>query len=343
MIKAKLVFRDDAGNICPPGHINSLPPAQFYSEWAEGKLWRDVVVTLTDRALVVKGLQDPRSKEFQLVGGETYFAWGELDRYLSLVPRLLYLHDCSDMPGSRLATCLEEDSFRDVAMFAPEVMKAKRATYKNDKLYTTYYDLSADIVHTQDWYDRNPAVVVRDIILELLKKWTVRDNATLLYLLNQSCNLINNVFVATAFTPSVFSSMRDEIARWQIETPHLLATAHALSKMDFDAWDSIAKFTNEPGTLGLHPENAILMGNTHLFCLGSPHDISYPDYGAGQKDLFLCGSPDILGVRSVAAEPSCHLVDHTIIGAPMFGWLWYTYIGTQITNSRAVVAGVLKD
>lgn len=340
MIEAKLVFRDAAGNICPPGHVNSLEPEKFYTEWATGKLRRDVVVHLDNPAAVEKGLRNTSSPEFQLVGGESYWAWSKLDGFLSLVPRFLSLHDDSETQG-HLATMID-DSLPSVSMFAPEVQQVKRATYRNNKLYTTYYDLTASVAHTDDWYDRDPEEVVRDIILELLEKWTVRDNATLLYLLNTSCGLINDVCVTQAkFTPVMFSTMRDLLWRWQLATPHCVATAQAISRIDFEEWSGFASFVNQPEPDSLHTEHGRLM-DTALFCVGAPHDVTYPDYGDDQKGIFLCGSPDVLGVRSVLVRPRAEVVNHSIVGAPVHGWAWYTHIGTQITNSRAVVAGVLE-
>jgi hypothetical protein len=198
-------------------------------------------------------------------------------------------------------------------------------------------------MHTDDWYDREPKKVIRDIILELLKKWTMRDNATLLYLLNQSCNLVNDIYVSESkLTPALFVAMRTAVQRWKIRaTPHCVATAQALSRLDFDAWKSMASFVNQPDLNSLSPEHGKLM-DTALFCIGAPHDVVYPDCGEYPKDFFLCGSPHELGARSVFVHPKVHVVNHTSIGAPVHGWMWTTHIGTQITNSRAVVAGLLE-
>lgn len=340
MINAVLIFRDDAGNICAPGHINSLAHERFFTSWAEGKLRRDVVVHLENPDLVEKGLRNTHSPEFQMIGGEAYLAWKKLDDYLSLAPRLLYWHDESESQG-QLVTCLD-DSMPTVSMFAPDVQKAERAIYKNDKLYTTYYPLTAAVSHTDDWYARDPKEVVRDIILELLAQWTVRDNATILYLLNQSCGLINNIYVSSdKLTPVMFSRMRDEVWRWQINIPHCIATAQAISRIDFEEWEGFGTFVNSPDPEGLDPEHGRLM-DTALTCVGAPHDVTYPDYGDAPKGLFLCGPPETLGARSVLMRLHAEVVNHAIVGAPVYGWAWHTYIGTQVTNSRAVVASVLE-
>ena len=324
MIKAKLVFRDAEGNLCPPGYIKSLEPLKLYADWAAGKLIRDVAVTLEKPDMIERALRDPSSPDFHLVGAEAYYAWGELDSELSLVPKLLAMYD-NTVPGSQLVTDQEED-FNDVAWHAADVETAEsRVIRARDKMYATYYWLSADVAHTADWYDRDPKEVVRDIILELLQKWTKRDNATLLHLLNTACNQINDIIVFKDFTLAAFNHIHTQVARWKMLVSHVLATARVLAQADPRMWEDVAM---EP------------------ICLGAPSDVTWVDYAGSsrdQKDLFVCGHPSVLGARGVKVEAEAHPVKNDQTTATEYGWLWSKNVSTQITNSRAVVAGMMIE
>jgi len=327
MISAKLVFRDDAGNLCPPGHINSLTPEKFYTDWAAGKLQRDVVVQITDPTVVERGFRNPHSLEFQLAGVETYYAWGAIDEELLLAPKLLTVYrDLS--PAQVLVTRRNNKDFHDIAWHMLKAGVAESIVVRaRGKLYATFYPLSADVSHTADWYDRDPKDVVRDIILELLEKWTKRDNATVLHLLNTACNTINDVFAFKELTSFAVDCMRTQVMRWQFSEPqmHVLATARALANMDPEKWKR---------------------WHMHPICLGAPHDVTWADYTSSsrdQKDLFLCAAPSALGARGVKIEIQAEPIRNTQTPSTEYGWLWSSEISTQVTNSRAVVAGAFEE
>jgi hypothetical protein len=329
VFKAQIVFKDEAGQVVS---IDRLSPNEFYSGWAAGKLRRGVEVTAPDWGVIKQGLENPQSPQFQIVCGEVYSTWSELDSQLALPWRLLTLSDVQ-LDAGQVDRGQAFDSSREVT-FAQELDWVEiRST---EKYHNHFYWLSAVISHEADWYRRDPKEVVHDMIMELLQQWTVRDNATLLHLLNTSADAINNTYTFDSFTPIIFNSMKIEIAKWHIESPHCLATARVMASSDFSAWDRFADYTHAD----LNPvvlEDARLM-EAYLYCLGSPHDDFYP-LAEGWNELFLCGSPQDLGVRTVGIEPKAEIVKET----GQHGWLWSTYIGTAVTNARAVVAGQLYE
>lgn len=348
MISIDLVFRNEEGIVVPAVHINSLDPSEFYQQWANGELRRDVAVTIEDEVTIRRSLQDFKSSEFQLVGAEVFGAWRDLDRNLSLTNHCLA--HWTDHSGGHAVGPKVHDSHDPV--IAPEVMEVKRDEFKI-QYYTTYYWLTASVLHDAVWYARDPKVVVYDIVMELLNQWTMRDNATLLYLLKQA-DTINKPEAYKLFTPHALANMITQVSRWAIPVSHFIATAEVLAELsdpDWErfmisvgVWEKKGSFIRDPKWVntGTGESPGRLMDLTTL-CIGSRHDAFYPFLkdDSSWSDMYALGMPASLGIRAIHTEPQGKAAKATVLDVAQQGWLWSTYIGTAVLNSRAVATALV--
>jgi hypothetical protein len=329
MIKADLVFKNVEGQVVPLEHINSMPHHEFFSAWAKGELRRDVEVTLEDPEAVEKGLKDFTSPEFQLVGGEIYDAWNKLDMVL-LLPHRFLAHWQDTNPGSELKVH-EADS----PVIAPEVKEVKLGE-GHIKYYSHYYWLTAQVAHEQQWYARDPQTVVYDMILELLHQWTMRDNATLLLLMSRSVREEDEPDRYEALTPNSFANLLTLVSRWAIPVPHCIVTAKVLADLDNPDWPRFCtNMVNQPedGPAG-YSHGRIMDIDT--FCIGAPTDAFYPESETSPPDFYMCGMPSQLGVRAIKVETGVKSLEIQLLNEEKHGWIWSTYIGTAVLNSKAV-------
>ena len=356
MIKAEIVFKDSSNSTFPKEMVNNFPPIEFFSQWSKGELRRDVEVILEDTEAVENGLNDFKSPEFQLVGAKVFEAWRDLDSRLSLTKHVL-AHWQAPEEQRRGGGGKEKDKLLGAKIhnsydpvIAPEVMKMRKKDKLATEYYTEYYWLTASVVHPADWYvAKDPKEVVRDMVLELLNQWTMRDNATLLLLLNNATT-INNSKVCKEFTPNIFSELLTQVSRWAIPVPHFLATAKVFADLVNPDWERFSegigknnefiypKWTNIPDDF----EHGRIM-DVSVACIGSRHDAFYPIKEENDwADMYMLGMPSSLGIRAISISPAIESVECLKLHVEERGWLLIAYIGTAILNARAVAMGFLK-
>jgi hypothetical protein len=165
--------------------------------------------------------------------------------------------------------------------------------------------------------------VVYNTLCQLLREITNRDNAGVLYLLHQSSQT-KDVIAFNQFTVNAFCHLRNEIWKWALPVTTCVGTAKAFSRID----------TEEDWFCKLDSASMPRFGGVELLCVGGPHDFIYPmeDEFA---DLFMCSTPQHLGVRCVKEPLSLQqpVSDPAACTASMT-------IATAILSNKAVQAGV---
>jgi len=155
-------------------------------------------------------------------------------------------------------------------------------------------------------------------LCKLLREITNRDNATVLQLINETSQT-NDVYVLNAFTPAVFTTLRNEIWKWALPVTTCVGTANAFSRIDVE----------EEWFCGFDTACLPQFGGVELLCVGSPHDFIYP-MDETFADLFMCSAPQYLGVRCVKEQLALSRTDT--------GYSVSTTIATAILSAKAVQA-----
>lgn len=154
-------------------------------------------------------------------------------------------------------------------------------------------------------------------------------------LLDASASTYNDLVFFNAFTPSVFQSMRTQIARWSIPVAHAL--------ISIDLWNDIltdTEFASYYDPVSKH--QLIMEGN-----LGSFFGVSLLTDGFREENLqvlnpgevYFLGTPKALGVLMERKPLTVESTIGAVIGQPTKGWFMQAIVSHAVVNSRSVVRG----
>jgi len=155
-------------------------------------------------------------------------------------------------------------------------------------------------------------------------------------LLDASANAYNELVFFNAFTPSVFQSMRTQIARWTIPVANAL--------LSVDLWDDILADTEFASYYDPVSKHQIIMEGV----LGSFYGVNLLTDGFRYETLqvlnpgevYFLGTPKALGVVMERKPLTVENTMGAIVGQPKRGWFMSQIQSQVIANARSVVKGV---
>ncbi len=165
----------------------------------------------------------------------------------------------------------------------------------------------------------------------------VREDETSKFLLDQAAPIANDIISFGAFTPTVFATLRDQIWRWALQTPHMIMAVDLQKDVFADTdWQGIyspvekhVNFTE--GKFGV-------IGGVEVFTDGYRFDtLKVLEPG----EIYMLSAPATLGAKlpmvPMYSEP---INKHAVDGSPRKGWWLGQYQAIVIANSKGVSKGV---
>jgi hypothetical protein len=145
----------------------------------------------------------------------------------------------------------------------------------------------------------------------------------------------NDLFYFNTFTPTVFSQMMNQVARWGIPvTTAILA---------FDLWNDIIADTEFSSWFDPVSKHEIVLEGSLGSLMGVQLITDAFRYETlkvlSTGEIFFCGAPQTLGGITQRKELQTKAIDKYSQGKPERGWYMEQIQGMSITNSRAIIRG----
>ena len=167
---------------------------------------------------------------------------------------------------------------------------------------------------------------------QILRQEDLRTKA----LADAAASAYNELVFFNAFTPSVFQSMRTQIARWTIPVANALIAV--------DLWDDILADTEFASYYDPVSKHQIIMEGV----LGSFYGVQLMTDGFRYETLqvlnpgevYFFGTPKSLGVVMERKPLTVENTIGAVIGQPTRGWFMEQIESAVIVNARSVVRGI---
>lgn len=154
-------------------------------------------------------------------------------------------------------------------------------------------------------------------------------------LVDASATAYNNSFLFNTFTPTVFSSMQNQVMRWGIPV-HMAIIA-------FDIWPDIVADTEFSTFFDPVSKHEIVMNGYLGNILGTQIHTDGFRYDTlkvlNPGEVYFVGAPANLGAITTRKSLSTAPINLHLLGRPERGWFMEQIEGMAIVNSRAVVKG----
>jgi len=165
----------------------------------------------------------------------------------------------------------------------------------------------------------------------------VREDNVCKFLLDQAAPIANDIISFGAFTPTVWATLRDQVWRWALQTPHCLLAVDLQKDIFADSdWHGIYSPVEKHVlfTEGKFGE----IGGVEVFTDGYRYDtLRVLDEG----EIYMLAAPATLGAKlplvPMYSEP---INKHAVDGSPRRGWWLGQYEAIVIANSKGVSKGV---
>lgn len=137
-------------------------------------------------------------------------------------------------------------------------------------------------------------------------------------------------------TPSVFSSLRTQVARWPLPVTQCL--------LSFSLWDDIIAHTDFSGWFDPVSQFQIVTEGYLGNLMGvSLHSDAFRDPNLQvltDGEIYMCSAPQTLGAITQRSELTAEPIDKFDISQPSRGWYMYACEGMAIVNSRGIAKGI---
>jgi len=202
-------------------------------------------------------------------------------------------------------------------------------------VYPPEFYLAAKIVMEDREIEQSSGDLLQDKYEDGLEQLLVSEDKVWLNLSRTAASASNDVFFFNTFTPTVFSQMRTEVARWGIPVTTAVVA--------YDLWNDIltdAEFSAYVDPVSKH--EMVLDGS-----IGSFLGVQFITDGyraetlrvLSDGEVFMLGAPQTLGGITVRKDLMTKNIDLYNQGKPERGWFMEQIEGMAIVNSRAVTRG----
>lgn len=168
-----------------------------------------------------------------------------------------------------------------------------------------------------------------------LEQILVREDNVWLNLARSAAPTANDLFFFNTFTPTVFSEMRTQVARWGIPVTTAVVA--------FDMWNDIIADSEFSSWFDPVSKHEIVLEGSLGSILGVQLITDAFRYDTlkvlSPGEVFFLGAPQTLGGITQRKELATQSIDKYNQGKPERGWFMEQIEGMAIVNSRALVRG----
>ena len=202
-------------------------------------------------------------------------------------------------------------------------------------VYPPEFYLAAKILMEDREIEQSSGDLLQDKYEDGLEQLLVSEDKVWLSLCRTAATASNDIFFFNTFTPTVFSQMRTEVARWGIPVTTAVVA--------YDLWNDIltdAEFSAYVDPVVKH--EMVLEGS-----IGSFFGVQFITDGyraetlrvLSDGEVFMLGAPQTLGGITVRKDLMTKNIDMYNQGKPERGWFMEQIEGMSIVNSRALTRG----
>lgn len=202
-------------------------------------------------------------------------------------------------------------------------------------VYPPEFYLLANILIEDKEIEQAPGDLMDDKYQDGLEQMLVREDNVWLTLARAAAPTSNDLFFFNTFTPTVFSEMRTQVARWGIPvTTSILAFDlwnDIIADSEFSSWfDPVSKHEIVlEGSLGS------LLGIQLITDAFRHETLKVLDEG----EVFFLGAPQTLGGITQRKDLMTQSIDRYSSGIPERGWFMEQIEGMALVNDRALTRG----
>lgn len=206
---------------------------------------------------------------------------------------------------------------------------------RQNYIYPPEFYIIANIVIEDKEIEQASGDLLDDKYQDGLERIMVTEDQTWRGLVNAAAGASNDLFLFNTFTPTVFSTMRTQIARWGIPVTGAIIA--------FDLWDDIIADTEFSTWFDPVSKHEIVLEGS----LGSILGVNLITDAFRHETLkvlepgevYFVGAPQTLGGITQRKELATESINRYNQGKPERGWFMETIEGMSIVNSRAVTRG----
>lgn len=222
-----------------------------------------------------------------------------------------------------------------ISFFVTADSNAIASQVRQSYIYPPEFYLVAHVLIEDKEIEQASGDLLDDKYQDGLEQIMVREDNVWRDLINAAAGASNDLFLFNTFTPTVFSTMRTQIARWGIPV-----TGAVLA---FDLWDDIIADTEFSTWFDPVSKHEIVLEGS----LGSILGVNLITDAFRHETLkvlergevYFLGAPQTLGGITQRKELATESINRYNQGAPERGWYFQAIEGMSIVNSRAVTRG----
>lgn len=222
-----------------------------------------------------------------------------------------------------------------VAYFVTANPQVVHSQVRQNYVYPPEFYLIAGITIEDKEIEQASGDLLDDKYQDGLEQILVREDNTWLRVARQAANTNNDLFFFNTFTPTVFSEMRTQVARWGIPVTTAIIA--------FDLWNDIIADTEFSSWVDpVHKHEIVLEGSlgsilgVQLITDAFRHETLRV---LSEGEVFFLGAPQTLGGITQRKELSVEAINRYTHFRPERGWFMEQIEGMSIVNSRALVRG----
>lgn len=222
-----------------------------------------------------------------------------------------------------------------VAYFVTSDPNVVASQVRQNYIYPPEFYLLAHITVEDKEIEQASGDLLDDKYQDGLEQILVEEDKVWLNLARTAAPTSNDLFFFNTFTPTVFSEMRTQVARWGIPvTTAVLA---------FDLWNDIIADSEFSGWFDPVSKHEIVLEGSLGSILGVQLITDAFRYETlrvlSPGEVFFLGAPQTLGGLTQRKELATESINKYSQGKPERGWFMEQIEGMAITNSRALVRG----
>jgi len=202
-------------------------------------------------------------------------------------------------------------------------------------VYPPEFDLIASVSIEVKEIEQASGDLLDDKYQDSLEQILVQEDTTWLNLARTAASTSNDLFFFNTFTPTVFSEMRTQVARWGIPCTSAIVA--------FDLWNDILSDTEFASWFDPVSKHEIVVEGSLGSIMGvqlRTDAFRYPTLQVlSPGEVFFLGAPQTLGGITQRKELATQAIDKFNQGKGERGWFMQQIEGMAIVNSRALTHG----
>jgi hypothetical protein len=222
-----------------------------------------------------------------------------------------------------------------IAFFVTANPNTISSQVRQNYVYPPEFYLIANVTIETKEIEQASGDLLDDKYQDALEQILVQEDKTWLGLARAAASTSNDLFFFNTFTPTVFSEMRTQVARWGIPVTTAIVA--------FDLWNDIIADTEFASWFDPVSKHEIVAEGSLGSIMGVQLRTDAFRYETLQVlspgEVFFLGAPQTLGGITQRKELATQAIDKFNQGKPERGWYMEQIEGMSIVNSRALTRG----